>query len=50
MFKYLSSLINQIQEEVKKVLPGQILVFITHGKTKNNNKLKISAPTWNNRF
>ena len=31
----------------------QILVFITHGKTKsshNNNKFKISAPTWNGEF
>ena len=31
----------------------QILVNITHGKTKksyNNNKFKISAPTWNYEF
>ena len=31
----------------------QILVFITHGETKssyNNNKFKISAPTWNDKF
>ena len=28
-------------------------IFITHGKTKssyNNNKFKISAPTWNGKF
>ena len=34
-------------------LPYQILVFITHGKAKkviNNNKFKISAPTWSNKF
>ena len=34
-------------------MPYQILVFITHGKTKNsynNNKFKISAPTWNDKF
>ena len=34
-------------------MPYQILTFITHGKTKNsysNNKLKISAPTWNDKF
>ena len=38
---------------MKKVLLYQILVFITHGKTKssyNNNKFKISAPTWNDKF
>ena len=31
----------------------QILAFITRGKTKtsyNNNKFKISAPTWNDEF
>ena len=32
----------------------QILVFITHGKnitsSWNNNKFKISAPTWNDKF
>ena len=34
-------------------MPYQILVFITHGETKssyNNNKCKISAPTWNDKF
>ena len=34
-------------------LPYQILVFITDGKAKkviNNNKFKISAPTWSNKF
>ena len=35
-------------------MPYQILAFIaTHGKTKsscNNNKFKISAPTWNDTF
>ena len=38
---------------MKKVLPYQILVFTIHGKTKNsykNNKFKISAPTWNDKF
>ena len=32
----------------------QTLVFITHGKniknSYNNNKFKISAPTWNDKF
>ena len=30
----------------------KILVFITQGKTKSlyNNKFKITAPTWNNKF
>ena len=32
----------------------QILAFITHGKkiksSYNNNKFKISAPTWNDEF
>ena len=31
----------------------QILVFIIHGKIKKshkNNKFKISAPTWNEKF
>ena len=32
----------------------QILVFITHGKniksSYNNNKFKISPPTWNDQF
>ena len=30
-----------------------MLVFITHGETKNsynNNKFKISAPPWNDKF
>ena len=38
---------------MKKLLPHQILLFITHGETKssyNNNKFKISAPTWNDEF
>ena len=38
---------------MKKALLYQILVNITHGKTKksyNNNKFKISAPTWNYEF
>ena len=44
---------------MKKVLPYQILVFITRGKitintitirSYNNNKFKISAPTWNDEF
>ena len=37
---------------MKKVLPYQTLVFLRHGKTKNslNNKFKISAPTWNDKF
>ena len=31
----------------------QVLVFITYGETKNsynNNKFKISAPAWNDKF
>ena len=28
----------------------QILVFTIHGKTYNNNKFKISAPTWSDEF
>ena len=38
---------------MKIELPYQILVFLTHGKTKssyNNNKFKVSAPTWNDKF
>ena len=39
---------------MKIVLLYQILVFITHGKTfkksYNNNKFKITAPTWNDEF
>ena len=38
---------------MKKVLRYQILVFITRGKTKSscsNNKFKISAATWNEKF
>ena len=38
---------------MKIELPYQILVFFTHGKTKssyNNNKFKVSAPTWNDKF
>ena len=38
---------------MKRVLPYQILAFITRGKTKssyNNNKFKISVPTWNDKF
>ena len=38
---------------MKKALLYQILVYITHGKTKksyNSNKFKISAPTWNVEF
>ena len=38
---------------MKRLLPYQTLAFITHGKTKssyNNNKFKISAPTWNDEF
>ena len=37
----------------KSTLLYQILVFITHRKTKsshNNNEFKISAPTWNDKF
>ena len=42
---------------MKKVLLYQILVFTIHGQKKhnikssyNNNKLKISVPTWNDKF
>ena len=38
---------------MKKLLLHQILVFTIHGKTKgscNNNKFKISAPTWNDKI
>ena len=39
---------------MKKLLPYQILVFITHGKnikkSYNNDEFKISAATWNNKF
>ena len=39
---------------MKGLSPYQTLVFITHGKTQknlyNNNKFKISAPTWNDKF
>ena len=38
---------------MKRLSHYQILVFITHGKTKssyNNNKFKISTSTWNDEF
>ena len=37
---------------MKRLSPYQILVFIARGKTKSsyNNKFKISAPTWNDKF
>ena len=39
---------------MKRLLPYQILVFITHVKniksSYNNNKFKLSAPTWNDKF
>ena len=39
---------------VKRLLSYQTLVFIAHGETwkssYNNNKFKISAPTWNHKF
>ena len=38
---------------MKRVLPYQILVFITWKQVKssyNNNKFKISTPTWNDKF
>ena len=38
---------------MKRLLLYRILVFIIHGETKStydNNKFKISAPTWNNEF
>ena len=39
---------------MKKVLPYQILELIIHGKkmkrSYNNNKFKVSSPTWNDKF
>ena len=35
---------------MKRLSPYQIVVFTTRGKTYNNNKFKISAPTWNDKF
>ena len=35
---------------MKRLLHCRILAFITHGRTCNNNKFKISAPTWNEEF
>ena len=38
---------------MKRLLLYQVLVFITYGETKNsynNNKFKISAPAWNDKF
>ena len=39
---------------MKRLLPCQILASITRGQniknSYNNNKLKISAPTWNDKF
>ena len=39
---------------MKRVLFYEILVFIIHGKnikvSYNNNKFKVSAPTWNDKF
>ena len=38
---------------MRRLLPYQILVFIIHRNIKslyNNNKFKISPPTWNAKF
>ena len=39
---------------MKRVLFYEILVFIIHGKnikvSYNNNKFKVSSPTWNDKF
>ena len=48
---YLTDKIDLWRDE--KLLLYQILVFTIQGKTKklyNNNKFKISAPTWNDKF
>ena len=48
---YLSGKINL--EEVINMLPYQILAFTIHGKYKKsykNNKFKMSAPPWNEKF
>ena len=45
---------KQIYQEVKKAYFYQSIVFIIHKKyiksSYNNNKFKISAPTWKNKF
>ena len=51
----ISKLINKLDLGIgkKRLLLYQILACITHGKIKssyNINKLKISAPTWNDKF
>ena len=38
------------QMQMKRLFPYQTLVFITHKSSCNNNKLKTSAPTWNDKF
>ena len=48
---YLTDKIDLWRDE--KLSLYQILVFTIQGKTKklyNNNKFKISAPTWNDKF
>ena len=40
---------------MKRLLPYQILVFVTRGETSkkssyNNKKFKLSAPVWNDEF
>ena len=35
---------------MKTELPYETLLFITHGKTENNNKFKIESPTWNDKI
>ena len=44
---------NKLDLRMGEKVIYQILVFITHGKTKssyNNNKFEISTPTWNDKF
>ena len=53
MFQYFTSLIKQIYEEMKNCcfIKSQYLPYKEkQKKLYNNNKFKISAPTWNDKF
>ena len=52
MFYYLNLLIKQKEEKVKNAL-SNLSIYSTQKNIENpynNNKFKISAPTWNDKF
>ena len=53
MFYYLTLLIKQIYKEVKNIALSSLSIYYTWKnikRTYNNNKFKISAPTWIDKF